>query len=180
MAHELPNASTVDEEIYLVCTNGQRDLCCARFGLPLFEALAFEFGQRIWQTTHIGGHRYAPNLVALPSGMVYGYVDPEDGVSLVNEHDAGLIRAANLRGRSAYPPAGQASEAFVRLAQNLSHIDDYRHLEVTSHPSESGTQHNVAFTGKVDGQICLKESLSAPELASCGAQPKPTKQFSID
>ena len=69
----LPNASTPDANIYLVCTNGQRDVCCARFGLPLYEQLRMTYGTRIWQTTHLGGHRFAPNLLCLPSGHVYGF-----------------------------------------------------------------------------------------------------------
>ncbi len=34
------------EPNYFVCTNGQRDLCCARFGLPAYAALREIAGER--------------------------------------------------------------------------------------------------------------------------------------
>ena len=66
------------EPQYFVCTNGQRDLCCARFGLPTFKKLSEAVGERVWQTTHLGGHRFAPNVLALPQGVLYGRVDAKD------------------------------------------------------------------------------------------------------
>ena len=63
---------------YFVCTNGQRDLCCARFGLPTYAALRERVGERVWQTTHVGGHRFAPNVLTLPQAALYGRVQPAD------------------------------------------------------------------------------------------------------
>src|SRR5262249_46855313 len=53
----------IPEVHYFVCTNGQRDLCCARFGLPVYSALRERVAGRVWQTTHLGGHRFAPNIL---------------------------------------------------------------------------------------------------------------------
>ena len=63
---------------YFVCTNGQRDVCCARFGLPTYAALRERVGERAWQTTHVGGHRFAPNVLTLPRAALYGRVQPGD------------------------------------------------------------------------------------------------------
>ena len=57
------------EPEYFVCTNGQRDVCCARFGLPTYTALRERVGERAWQTTHVGGHRFAPNVLTLPQAV---------------------------------------------------------------------------------------------------------------
>ena len=48
----------VHDPQYFVCTNGQRDLCCARYGLPVYTELRNLVGERAWQTTHVGGHRF--------------------------------------------------------------------------------------------------------------------------
>ena len=64
----------VSEAHYFVCTNGQRDLCCARYGLPTYARLRLFAGERAGQTTHVGGHRFAPNVLALPQGALYGRV----------------------------------------------------------------------------------------------------------
>ncbi|AFY82820.1 sucrase ferredoxin [Oscillatoria acuminata] len=65
----------------LICTHGQNDRCCARYGNPLYrqalkiiEDLSLT-NLRIWQTSHIGGHRFAPIAVAFPDGRYYGQID---------------------------------------------------------------------------------------------------------
>ncbi len=62
------------DPILLVCTNGKRDACCALRGRALMTALAADHAERTWECTHLGGHRFAGNLVCLPHGIVYGRV----------------------------------------------------------------------------------------------------------
>ena len=170
---DLPEGIAVDDEIFLVCTNGQRDLCCARFGLPLFESLAFEFGQRVWQTTHVGGHRYAPNLLCLPSGLLYGHVMPENCVDLINRHDQGEVVLEHLRGRSAQSPAAQAAEYFVRdaLHENVGAID------LRSLNSERGDFEWQ--TERSSGRVKISEVDLGEVLASCGKPPKRDYSFEL-
>ena len=103
----------IDAPQYFVCTNGQRDLCCARYGLPAYARLRELVGARVWQTTHVGGHRFAPNVVVLPQGVLYGRVRPEDAADFVAEVEAGRVAKAHVRGRSAFPPEAQAAEALL-------------------------------------------------------------------
>ena len=63
---------------YFVCTNAKRDLCCAKFGRPTYAAIHRALPDRVWQTTHVGGHRYAPNILELPSANLYGRVFVKD------------------------------------------------------------------------------------------------------
>ncbi len=44
----------MDRPLYLVCTNGGRDPCCAERGRPLFRALEPALADRIWECSHIG------------------------------------------------------------------------------------------------------------------------------
>ncbi len=176
LSGSLPKARVSSEEMLLVCTNGQRDLCCARFGLPLYESLAFTYGQRAWQTTHVGGHRYAPNLVCLPSGIVYGQLDVDAGASVVSRHDSGEVVLENLRGRSSLAPAAQAAEYFVRL--ELKNRNDPLFLEQANGPDS-----NSSFTWRTEGQsgvvgVTLKEM--GMVLASCGAEPKPEYNYELN
>jgi hypothetical protein len=110
-----PNAfPAVDETQYFVCTNGQRDACCARFGLPVYAALRERVGQRAWQITHLGGHRFAPNVLALPQGVVYGRVHLESLDNFVEAVEAQQLAFDHVRGRAWYPPPVQAAEALSR------------------------------------------------------------------
>ncbi len=125
---------------YFVCTNGQRDLCCARFGLPVHQRLRELVGERVWQSTHLGGHRFAPNLLVLPQGALYGRVRTRKDTTqtaavdeLVRRVEAGELSIAYLRGRTCYPKPVQAAEGFAG-GGNLVLVDvqgDERRAEVT-------------------------------------------------
>lgn len=112
------------EPRYLVCTNGQRDLCCARFGLPVYTALADRVGDRVWQVTHLGGHRFAPNVLTLPDACLYGRVTPESVDDFVSKIEAGDLDFRRLRGRTCYQPIVQAAEAVLRRQDvRLLHVN---------------------------------------------------------
>jgi len=97
----------MSDPIFLVCTNGKRDACCALRGRALMTALATDHAERIWECTHLGGHRFAGNLVCLPDGIIYGRVSALDGPRLADAYLAGHLDPALLRGRSARPPPGR-------------------------------------------------------------------------
>ena len=101
------------EPQYLVCTNGQRDLCCARFGLPTFKKLSDAVGERVWQTTHLGGHRFAPNVLALPQGVLYGRVDAKQVPEFLELTELGRLSKIHVRGRSAFDPPAQVAELAI-------------------------------------------------------------------
>ena len=100
----------VEAPEYFVCTNGQRDLCCARFGLPVYARLREVVGDRAWQTTHLGGHRFAPNVLTLPQGVLYGRVRPDDVPGFVADIESGRLARDHVRGRSVLPAEAQAAE----------------------------------------------------------------------
>ena len=91
------------DELYTVCTNGRHDPCCAALGTPVYHELAAQAGEeRVWQTTHIGGHRMAATMIAFPQGIVYGHVDPQDVEAIVTNQRAGFMLTHKYRGRGAY------------------------------------------------------------------------------
>jgi len=67
----------------MVCTHAQVDLACGRFGTPIYRRLRKEYAPasngklRVWQTTHFGGHQFAPTLTDLPQGCLWGYLEPD-------------------------------------------------------------------------------------------------------
>ncbi|NJR39337.1 MAG: sucrase ferredoxin [Leptolyngbyaceae cyanobacterium CSU_1_4] len=72
----------------LICTHGNVDAACARFGFPIYDKLRQDFSGdrlRIWRCTHFGGHQYAPTLVDLPSGRYWGHLELEMLDALVHQ-----------------------------------------------------------------------------------------------
>jgi hypothetical protein len=98
------------EPLYLVCTHGKRSVCCARFGGPLAQALAARHPGEVWETTHVGGHRFAANLVILPHGLYYGPVGAEAAVAAIGAYQRGAVVASRYRGRAGQPREEQEAE----------------------------------------------------------------------
>ena len=144
----------VDEPQYFVCTNGQRDLCCARFGRPAYVRLREVVGVRAWQTSHLGGHRFAPNVLTLPQGVLYGRVRPEDVPRFVADVEAGRLARDHVRGRSVFPAKAQAAE--MALEEDM--------LELVR--CEAGRV--VMRTEKGERRIRVAEADAMDILASCG------------
>jgi hypothetical protein len=109
----MPGWQTVEEPMYLVCTHGRRDACCGGLGSQLARTLRAE-GYPVWETTHVGGHRFAPNFVILPHGLYYGPVDAEGAVAAIEAHRNGVISAQGFRGRAGIPTMDQVAA----IAQN--------------------------------------------------------------
>jgi hypothetical protein len=118
-------ATPVGEPLFLACTHGKHDPCCARYGRPLFDALNEQLEEEfVWQCTHVGGDRFAGNAVCLPHGVYFGRVGRDDVPGLVHEYLGGQISLAHYRGRSCWPFAVQAAERRVRAEEGLTGLDD--------------------------------------------------------
>jgi hypothetical protein len=107
------------EPVYLVCTNGRHDRCCATYGRPLALALQASHGELIWESSHVGGDRFAGNLVCLPGGHYFGRVGPGDGEPVVALHRKGVIDLGHYRGCCVDPTVVQAAEWFARRRTGL-------------------------------------------------------------
>lgn len=112
----------VNEPIYLVCTHGRHDACCSIRGNSVSRTLCATLPGRAWEVSHIGGDRFAANIVCLPHGVYYGRVGVGDAVRLVSELDAGRLDLRYYRGRCCYSFPEQAAEFFVRREMNLDHL----------------------------------------------------------
>lgn len=111
------------DPLLLVCTNGRHDPCCAEFGRPVAAALTAAYGDRVWEVSHIGGDRFAGNVVVLPDGVYYGGLDADRAVAVAGAHLDGRIDLDTYRGRSALPFVAQAAEYFLRRDRGLEAVD---------------------------------------------------------
>lgn len=110
--------------VFLVCTNGRHDPCCAQLGRPVARALVVDDERSAWECSHVGGDRFAANLVCLPHGLYFGRVDPAEAAQVVEAYERGRIDLDHYRGRAGDPFVVQAAECFVRAEAGLRRIDD--------------------------------------------------------
>lgn len=143
-------AQPFESPLYAVCTHGTHDKCCAKFGFPVFTVLREQAGQSAWQCSHVGGDRFAPNLVCFPEGIYYGRADPTEIREVIDRHTRGEISLKHYRGRCCYPKVAQAAEYFLRAETGRMRIDEFTPIGVIR--SEDGNA-RVRFKAAPDGTI---------------------------
>jgi hypothetical protein len=111
-----------NEPLYLVCTNGSHDPCCAQLGRPVLRALLGR--ETAWECSHVGGDRFAGNLVCMPQGLYFGRLGPDEALLVVDRYEQGTLDLDHYRGRAGDPFAVQAAEYFLREAEGILGVDD--------------------------------------------------------
>lgn len=137
--------------IFLICTNGEHDQCCGKFGMPVFLEVAQGMQcTDTWQSTHIGGHRFASTFVCLPHGLYYGRVrEGKRAEEIFDKYKNGRIDLRNYRGRSCYDPHVQAAEYFLRNERGIYDISALR----LNDAGESGGEMKVEFSAGAEDKI---------------------------
>ena len=171
---EGPASAAVDPDgpILAVCTNSSRDLCCGLDGRALVNALADEAG--LWECSHLGGHRFAPTALHVPSGLVYGRLTEPVARRVMSQgrHTGGpdTESVAWLRGRSALEAPAQAAEiAFLSqgiqpdLASPTVHMTDDEAM--------------VSFTGLPTVTLRCVDGGARPE--QCGGESLPARSWIV-
>ena len=147
---ELPGLGRISHEPALfICTNGRRDTCCALKGRALVAGMLgtdtdHEVQNHIWESSHQGGHRFAPVAVLLPYGYVYGRLTPATAREIILAAGRNELALNGLRGRSSLPRTAQAAEIIVRRSYSLHGAED---LDVLGRNSDGRVR---SFSHKAD------------------------------
>ncbi len=142
-----------DGRAFLVCRNGARDPCCTLYGADVSRAL----GDRAVDCTHLGGHRFAANVLVLPDNLMFGRLRADSAVALAAELEAGRLPLDHLRGRCSLEPVQQAAEILLRRELGIQDLDGLRHV--------AGTTFVRADGGRVTAELEAEEL--PPRRVSC-------------
>lgn len=85
---------------FFVCTHGQVDICCAKYGVPLYRQARATPGVRAWRMSHFGGHRYAPTAWEFPAGYKWAFLDQEPTQRVLARDGAAADLRMHVRGWS--------------------------------------------------------------------------------
>ncbi|GAB97794.1 hypothetical protein KILIM_082_00110 [Kineosphaera limosa NBRC 100340] len=180
------------ESVLLICTNAQRDVCCAKLGLPLAATLAAEYPQRVFECSHTGGHRFAPTGVLLPTGATLGRLTSQLAAAALHAPltrlDHNLVDAQNLRGLAHLEPVLQAADAYARATHGVHDLAiDTRATLVPGHPRTTATTRVVSVRLAQHGAgepeqllLAVTETTDGVDRpVSCGRAPAPSSFFDV-
>jgi hypothetical protein len=112
--------------VYAVCAHGTHDVCCAIRGRPVAAALDILRPGRVWECSHVGGDRFAANVLVLPSGVLYGRVVAPSAQVIIDASERGGVVEQHLRGRVGLAPEVQAAMALSHRERPGLTITDVR------------------------------------------------------
>lgn len=178
----LDGGAIVKEPLYLVCTHGRRDKCCAKFGFPLYNSLRTELGDSVWQSSHVGGDRFAANLVCFPQGLFFAHVTEDGGRAIAGAHGIGNLILDDYRGRACFSPPVQAGEFFIRCESGIKKIDGLRHAGSRRLAQNHWRVRFVAEETQEMHEATVSGSLSVfQNFTTChSTEEKPVVQFALD
>jgi hypothetical protein len=125
---------------WLVCTHAKRDRCCASLGRPVADTLGALHPDQTWETSHLGGHRFACTMLVLPEGLLYGNLDVASAMEVVTGHLAGRLAVDHLCGRSHLSRAAQVAEVAARRHLALDRLDGVEVTDRSLHGPEPDGQ----------------------------------------
>jgi hypothetical protein len=176
----------LNELIFAVCTHGRHDKCCAKFGLPVWSAFHELDDRRAWQCSHVGGDRFAANVIVLPYGIYYGHVLPEDVPEIRHRSDAGEVWLRGYRGRSCFPRVVQIAEYFLRKESGRLPINEFQpeetlrfapeHTRVSFRAQTDGSVHTVEFVTQRDA---LRQRLTCEAMEVSGIAQHTLRSYTV-
>lgn len=168
------------EHLWAVCTHGRRDLCCAEFGVKLVRSIQTAHDGRwresLWESSHQGGHRFAPNLALFPHGLFYGKAGPDDAARIIDSYLDRRVVLDGYRGRSTFDQITQAADYMLRRETGVTGVDD---LVPQGIQELGGGRYSVGFTGVVGALSVTLEATEGPLRRESCNKPKltPVKVF---
>jgi hypothetical protein len=173
----LDGGADVAGQLTLVCTNGRRDACCALLGRPAADALAAARPDETWECSHLGGHRFAPTILSLPSGACFGRLDPAGAVAAAAALEQGELDLVHLRGIVGRPEPVQAAEAALRERNGLTRLDDVTTLDWRE--TATGVEVRLRTADGQEHVVEVERLEGPPRSVSCGGEPEPSARWAV-
>ena len=170
----LPISISSNRQLF-VCTHGKHDQCCAKFGQQLFDTLRKSIPDtdhtvEIWESSHLGGHRFAPTVLDMPSGKMYGRLEP----SLINALLYEKLPFELYRGNVFYPAWLQVVE--LEILKYLTDRQLNGEIQITQEAFPTKNSFEAYFRLKDNPEVNWKLKLYQQEFGG----PNSCKELSAD
>lgn len=172
---DLPDPTT--EPLFLVCTHGRKDVCCAIDGRVVAAVLDDALPGAVWETTHLGGDRFSGNVVILPEGSQYGRLDGDNAPQVVLDHIDGRVDLDRWRGRCSWHPAAQ-----VAVHDLLGSGAEMRLADMGTPVVESTGEDSWLVRVDVGGRALMRavvRTMSEPHQLTCSGGSKVQARYAV-
>lgn len=136
--------------VYLICTNDQHDPCCGKWGQQLFDQNSNT--KNLWQCSHLGGDRFAANVVSLPTGSYYRQIDEQALKAIIEAEKQNTIYIDRFAGRSCYDRITQVAFHYLLRANPQTAINDWQLKEKNENEP---LHYTITFQGKADDEVTI-------------------------
>lgn len=106
----------------LICTHGSFDRCCGKYGKPFYmksqeilHNINTDEKIQVWESSHFGGHRFAPTMIDFPDGRYYGRLTEDIFAAIINRSGDLNKTASSYRGWGILPKVAQVVEKQLLL-----------------------------------------------------------------
>lgn len=168
-----------NDPLLLICSHAKRDICCAQRGRPIAKELNHRLGlhgmpHRIWESSHVGGHRFAPVGLQLPHGWVHGRFDLDRAAAIFADAQVQRVAMSSARGRSSLDPLAQIAEIAARKLTNVMAIDSVNATAL------GGNRFQITSSAGDSIELEVSENQAADQRPeSCAKVPTPWHSHSI-
>lgn len=154
------------EPLILVCAHSKHDVCCAVRGRKVAAEAATRWGTNVWESSHLGGDRFAANVLLLPQAVMLGHVDDGDALTIIADALNGCPEERYFRGIAGLDPVAQAAFTFARRAWPTTALTD---MTIThQHLSEHNWSVRVE-TKNAAQDIVVQDGHTEAQLNTCAA-----------
>ena len=113
------SAVKIEQEQIFICTHGRHDKCCAKFGQELADKMRYHVSRQktavdVWESSHLGGHRFAPTMIDFPAGRAYGQLSPDEITKFLECRKVGQVYGSAYRGSVFLSDLEQVAEAHIQ------------------------------------------------------------------
>ena len=165
----MPAGEPVSGLMYAVCTHARHDKCCAKFGRPVYCAFRDMAGEQAWECSHVGGDRFAGNVVVFPYGLYYGRVSPDDVPAIIQASERGEVWMKGYRGRSCFGRALQVAEYFVRAESGRLRINEFEAVDISRQADTQSATLRSVTDGSLHEVVFRMSDEPLRQMLTCGA-----------
>jgi hypothetical protein len=165
------------EPLILICTHGKRDRCCAVHGRAFLKAVTEDNKRYVWESSHIGGHRFAATCVTLPLGHYFGRLQASDANLLIEQCLRGLLYdLRSFRGSAPLSKLAQIVEGRIRQSHGILETDALEYMGESASGLHTFTQRATKREFRARVKTFERDEL---RLKSCNAAPEPFQEHQI-